>query len=124
IAVAPTSGATPRPLATAAPQPTADVAQRADAAPGTPRDVDVWTTGAKQGVGTAFTYDQPAGDANPSRVWFGITNGAITEGLYPDISLANVKSLGLLVTDGKSFVADETTDATYTVVRLDGRTPA
>src|SRR6185295_3004399 len=114
IAVAPTSSATSRPLATAAPQPTADVAQRGAAAPGKPRDVDVWTTGAKQGVGTAFTYDQPAGDANPSRVWFGITNGAITEGLYPDISLANVKSLGVLLSDGTSFLANETTAATYT----------
>jgi glucoamylase len=122
-AAPPASTVAPRPLATAAPQPTADVAQRGNAAPGKPHDADVWTTGAKQAVGTAFTYDQPAGDANPSRVWFGITNGAITEGLYPDVSLANIKSLGLLVTDGKSFVADETTDATYTVARLDGRTP-
>jgi glucoamylase len=86
--------------------------------------LDVWTPGNKQGVGTAFTYDQPAGDANPSRVWFGITNGAITEGLYPDVSQANIKSLNLLVTDGKSFLADEMRDATYQVERIDGRTPA
>ena len=86
--------------------------------------MDFWTPGNKQGVGTAFTYDQPAGDANPSRVWFGITDGAITEGLYPDVSQANIKSLGVLVSDGKSFLADETTDATYTVERLDARTPA
>jgi glucoamylase len=80
--------------------------------------------GNKQGIGTAFTYDQPAGDANPSRVWFGITNGAVTEGLYPDVSRGNLKSLGVLVTDGKSFLADEIDDATYAVERLDGRTPA
>ena len=91
---------------------------------GSPLDRDNWTAGAKQGVGTAFTYDQPAGDANPSRVWFAITDGAITEGLYPDVSLANIKSLGLLVTDGKSFVADEMADASYTIERLDGRAPA
>jgi glucoamylase len=86
--------------------------------------VDSWVPGNKQGVGTAFTYDQQPGDANPSRVWFGITAGAITEGLYPDVSQANIKSLGVLVSDGKSFLADETTDATYTIERLDARTPA
>jgi glucoamylase len=86
--------------------------------------MDTWTSGAKLGVGTAFTYDGPPGDANPSRVWFAITDGAITEGLYPDISTANLKALGLLVTDGKTFVADEMSDATYAVERLDGRTPA
>ncbi len=94
------------------------------AAPDQPIRVDSWTPGNKQGVGTAFTYDQPAGDANPSRVWFGITNGAITEGLYPDVSQANIKSLGVLVSDGASFLADEATDATYTIERLDARTPA
>jgi glucoamylase len=114
----------PSPVPTAAPLPTAAVEQRGDTAPGEPIDADNWTSGAKLGVGTAFTYDQPAGDANPSRVWFAIADGAITEGLYPDISTANLKSLHLLVTDGKSFVADEMRDATYAIERLDGRTPA
>jgi len=122
----PTSAPTvpPSPLPTAVAQPTAVVGQRGDAAPGAPIAADTWTSGAKQGVGTAFTYDQPAGAANPSRVWFAITNGAITEGLYPDVSQANIKSLNLLVTDGKSFLADEIDDATYKVERIDGRTPA
>jgi glucoamylase len=115
---------TPSPVPTAAPQPTAPVEQRGDAAPGQPIAADTWTGGAKLGVGTAFTYDQPPGETNPSRVWFAITDGAITEGLYPDIATANLKSLRLLVTDGKGFVADEMRDATYTVARLDGRTPA
>lgn len=118
--------AAPQPTAqppTAAPQPTAAPPSSGDA-PGRPFGLDVWTPGNKQAVGTAFTYDQPPGDANPSRVWFGITNGAITEGLYPDVSQANLKSLGVLVTDGKSFLADEMTDATTEVARIDGRTPA
>jgi glucoamylase len=119
---APHPTATPPP--TAAPQPTAAVAERGAAALDKPAGIDTWTSGAKLGVGTAFTYDKPAGDANPSRVWFAITNGAVTEGLYPDISTANVKALSLLVTDGKSFVSDEMSDATYGVERLDGRTPA
>jgi glucoamylase len=122
----PTSAPTalPSPLPTALAQPTAIVAQRGGAAPGAPERSDTWTSGAKLGVGTAFTYDQPPGDANSSRVWFAITNGAITEGLYPDVSTANLKALGLLVTDGKTFLSDEMTDATYSVERLDGRTPA
>jgi glucoamylase len=124
-AVAPhTPTVAPSPVPTAAPLPTTAVEQRGDAAPGEPPAADNWTGGAKLGVGTAFTYDQPPGDANPSRVWFTITDGAITEGLYPDITTANLKSLHLLITDGKSFVADEMRDATYTIARLDGRTPA
>jgi len=126
VAPAPTLAPTPTPQPTAAPaaaQPTTTLAQ-AGAAPDAPIGQDVWTPGNKQGVGTAFTYDQPAGDANPSRVWFGITDGAITEGLYPDVSQANIKSLGVLVSDGTSFLADETRDATYKIERLDGRTPA
>jgi glucoamylase len=115
---------TPQPTAApAAAQPTT-ILPPAGSAPDQPIGLDVWTPGNKQGVGTAFTYDQPAGDANPSRVWFGITDGAITEGLYPDVSQANIKSLGVLVSDGTSFLADETTDATYTIERSDARTPA
>src|SRR6266511_2185660 len=123
---APMTVLSPTPPPTVAPavaQPTTTLLP-VGAAPDQPIRVDSWTPGNKQGVGTAFTYDQPAGDANPSRVWFGITNGAITEGLYPDVSQANIKSLNLLVTDGKSFLADEIEDATYRIERIDGRTPA
>ncbi|HET9223943.1 MAG TPA: hypothetical protein VFO07_15635, partial [Roseiflexaceae bacterium] len=59
----------PSPIPTAAPLPTAAVEQRSETAPGQPIASDTWTAGAKLGVGTAFTYDQPPGDANPSRVW-------------------------------------------------------
>jgi len=116
--------ATPAPTAAPAAALPTTILPSAGSAPDQPISVDSWTPGNKQGVGTAFTYDQPAGDANPSRVWFGITDGAITEGLYPDVSRANIKSLGVLVSDGTSFLADETTDATYAIARLDARTPA
>lgn len=122
-APAPTVRPTAAPVPTAAPQPTAALPQ-SQAAPGRPLGLDVWTPGNKQGVGTAFTYGQPPGADNPSRVWFGLTDGAITEGLYPDVSQANLKSLGVLITDGRSFLADEMLDAAYTVERLDGRAPA
>src|SRR6266540_4369688 len=111
---------TSTPLPTAVAQPTSALPQNG-AAPGRPVGLDVWMPGNKQGVGTAFTYDQPPGDTNPSRVWFGITNGAITEGLYPDVSQANIKSLNVLVTDGKSFLADEIEDATYRTTEKPGR---
>mgnify|MGYP002381487142 CR=1 FL=1 len=107
---------------TAAPPPTA--APATAAAPGQPPAADMWTPGNKLGVGTAFTYDALPGAANPSRVWFGLTNGAITEVMYPDVSQANVKSLGVLVSDGKSMLSDEMTDANYTVQRLSGAAPA
>lgn len=84
----------------------------------------MWMPGNKLGVGTAFTYEAPPGAANPSRVWFGLTNGAITEVMYPDVSQANVKSLGVLVSDGKSMLSDEMTDANYTVQRLSGAASA
>src|SRR5262249_4516645 len=114
---------TSAPLPTALAQPTSSLPPNG-AAPERPVGLGVWMPGNKQGVGPAFTYDQPPGAANPSRVWFGITNGAITEGLYPDVSQANIKSLNVLVTDGRSFLADEIDDATYRIERIDGRTPA
>lgn len=94
-----------------------------DLAPGKSAAIDTWTAGNKLGMGTAFTYNQPAGEQNSSRVWFAITNGAITEGSYPEISLANVKSLRVLVLSATQLY-DEMLDAEYTVERLDGRTPA
>src|SRR5690242_10514313 len=71
----PTIAPSSAPLPTAAPaaaQPTTTLPP-AGSAPDQPIGVDSWMPGNKQGVGTAFTYDQPAGETNPSRVWFGIT---------------------------------------------------
>jgi glucoamylase len=57
-----------------------------------------WAPGDKIGVGTAYTYDQATGDEPaPSRVWFTITDGAITDLLYPAVGRGNVKELSLLV---------------------------
>lgn len=123
-AAMPTVGPTPPPTvapASAAPTPTPQILATA---PGLPAGIDLWTSGDKLGVGTAYTYEQPPGDANPSRVWFTLTAGAITDLPYPNVSQANVKALHLVVTDGATFVADEMTDATWQVERLDGRAPA
>jgi glucoamylase len=123
VAIATAAPTAPPPTAPpAAPPPTTTLPQQG-AAPGAPIASDTWTPGNKQGFGTAFTYDGPAGAGNPSRVWFTITGGAITDGLYPDVSQANLKSLGVVVA-GPGFLADETTGATVTIARLDGRAPA
>mgnify|MGYP001035879181 CR=1 FL=1 len=105
------------------PQPTR-ATEAGDVAPGMSQALDFWTSGTKLAAGTAFTYDQPPGPENPSRVWFTITDGAITEGAYPDVSQANLKALHLIVTDGRQFVADEMTDATHTISRIEGAVPA
>src|SRR5262245_4380408 len=61
--LAPSPSAQPSP-APAAAQPTTSLPP-AGSAPDRPISVDSWVPGDKQGIGTAFTYDQPAGDANP-----------------------------------------------------------
>ncbi len=61
----------------------------------------MWTPGNKLGVGTAYTYDQGGKDkAAPSRVWFEITGGAITDLLFPNVGQDNVRELSLLVAGG------------------------
>ena len=70
-----------------------------------------WTTGAKDGIGTS------AGTA--SKVWFSLTEGAMSEVYYPRVDVANVTSLQLVVTDGRTFTDREDTDTTHRVRLLD-----
>lgn len=58
-----------------------------------------WTSSAKSGVGTAY-------DAR-SRVWFTISHGIINEVYFPRVDQANIRDLGLIVTDGDSFFSEE-----------------
>jgi len=73
------------------------------AAPSGPENLPRWTTGEKYGVGTVA--DHRAEDS--SRVWFTLTEGALTELRFPRVDLMNLRTLDLLVVD-----ADE--DSTYT----------
>ncbi|WP_152041448.1 glycoside hydrolase family 15 protein [Salinigranum salinum] len=73
------------------------------AAPSGPEDRPRWTTGEKYGVGTVA--DHRAED--PSRVWFTLTEGSLTELRFPRVDLMNLRTLDLLVVD-----ADE--ESTYT----------
>jgi len=52
-----------------------------------------WTTGEKYGLGTAA--DHHADD--PSRVWFTLTEGAVTEVRFPQVDLMNLRTLDFLV---------------------------
>ena len=68
-----------------------------------PAVASTWTTGEKYGVGTAADH----GSDSPSRVWFTLTEGALTEPRFPRADLMNFRTLDFLVVD-----ADE--ESTYT----------
>ncbi len=52
-----------------------------------------WTTGEKYGLCTAADHDGP----DPSRVWFTLTEGALTEARFPRIDVMNVRTIDYLV---------------------------
>jgi glucan 1,4-alpha-glucosidase len=63
--------------------------------PSGPADRPRWTTAEKYGFGTVADYDRD----DPSKVWFTLTEGALTELRYPRVELMNVRSIDFLVTD-------------------------
>lgn len=81
-------------------------------APGGPGQSSTWTTGAKDGLGTAY-YD-PALGPSRSNVWYTLTRGVLTEVYYPDVSRANLNILQFVVTDGATFVETELDDCVHT----------
>jgi glucoamylase len=58
-----------------------------------------WTSSAKCGVGTAY--------GSHSRVWFTLSHGIVNEVYYPRVDQANIRDLGLIVTDGNEFFSEE-----------------
>jgi glucoamylase len=58
-----------------------------------------WTHGGKEGIGTAYS--------SPSRIWFTIWNGIVTEVYYPTIDRPQMRDLQFLTSDGKSFFHEE-----------------
>jgi glucan 1,4-alpha-glucosidase len=81
------------------------------AAPGAPGGHSTWTTGAKDGLGTATT--------TASKVWHTLSQGALTEVYYPTVDVANVQDLQLIVTDGSTFTDLERDATTHQIVLLD-----
>ncbi len=62
-----------------------------------------WTTGETYGIGTACDH----GSADPSRVWFTLTEGAMSEPRFPRVDLMNLRTVDFLVVDADA-------DSTYT----------
>ncbi|WP_224449625.1 glycoside hydrolase family 15 protein [Haloprofundus salilacus] len=82
-------------------------------APSGPEEWPRWTTGEKYGVGTVADHD----DEDPSRVWFTLTEGALTEVRFPRVDLMNLRTLDFLVVEadeGSSYTA-----RTYNETRRD-----
>ena len=82
-------------------------------APGAPGASANWTTGNKQGLGTSVGTD--------SKVWYTLSDGALSEVYYPSGDRANVRSLELAVTDGTTFADRESQDTTHAVRLVDAR---
>ena len=70
-----------------------DALPSAAAAPPAPTDRPRWTTGEKYGVCTAADHDA----ADASRVWFTLTEGALTEVRFPRVDLMNLRTLDFIV---------------------------
>ncbi len=72
-------------------------------APSGPTGRPRWTTGEKYGVGTVADHHA----TDPSRLWFTLTEGSLTEVRFPRVDLMNLRTLDLLVVDASE-------DETYT----------
>jgi glucoamylase len=82
---------------------------RAQTAPGAPGAPATWTSADKHGFGTAT--------ATRSRVWFTLGQGGMTEVFYPDLGTPSVRTLDLVVSDGRTF-AERDSEASRRTVRL------
>ncbi len=90
--------------------------KNSDQAPGNPGIPARWTSSAKSGVGTALN---PA-----SRVWFTLSHGIFDEIYYPRVDQACVRDMGLIVTDGNQFFAEEKRDTQSKVEYIEQGVPA
>jgi glucoamylase len=62
-------------------------------APNGPGNLPTWTTGGKEGVGTATSTE--------SKVWFTLEGGILTEVYYPRLDTADVRTLEFAVSNGQ-----------------------
>ncbi|MWG32903.1 glucodextranase DOMON-like domain-containing protein [Halomarina oriensis] len=89
-------------------------ADSASAAPLPTGGIDAtWTTGEQYGIGTVADHRSE----DPSRVWFTLSEGALTGARFPRIDLMNLRTLDFLVTDGEGYakrthVVDRTAETT------------
>ncbi len=82
-------------LATTARLDAADALPAASDGPAGPADRMHWTTGEKFGLGTVADHDA----TDPSRVWYTLTAGALTEPRFPRVDVMNLRTLDFLVVD-------------------------
>ncbi|WP_411963630.1 glycoside hydrolase family 15 protein [Haloferax sp. YSMS24] len=64
-------------------------------APTGPENRPRWTTGEKYGIGTVADH----GSDDPSRLWYTLTEGALTEVRFPRVDLMNLRTVDFLVID-------------------------
>ena len=69
-----------------------------------------WTYADKDGVGTAYSA--------PSRMWFTLLDGIVTEVYCPTVDRAQVRDLQLILTDGETFAHEERLHTTTTTEAL------
>jgi glucoamylase len=82
----------------------------AQSAPGGPGEMPTWTPAGKDGLGTSIT--------TPSKVWFTLEGGILTEVYYPRVDMADEKGLEFAVSDGKR-VWIESRDLHHSIERVD-----
>ncbi|WP_226013517.1 glycoside hydrolase family 15 protein [Halomicrobium salinisoli] len=58
-----------------------------------------WTVGEKYGFATACDH----GDADPSRVWYTLTEGAVTEVRFPRVDVMSLRTVDFVVADGDDY---------------------
>ena len=75
-----------------------------------------WTSSEKNTVCTAYSAS--------SRLWFTTSHGILNEIFYPTIDKPQTRDLGLLVTDGQTFLHEEKRDLDSTFGYIDPTAPA
>jgi glucoamylase len=78
-------------------------------APGGPGAAAVWTEADKDGFATSVP--------RTSRVWHTLDDGRLTEVFYPDLGTPSVRTLELVVSDGRTF-SQRDSDATHRSIEL------
>lgn len=84
-------------------------------APGAPGGEPRWTTSAKEGVGAAVT--------GISRVAFTLSHGILNEVYFPRPDEACLRDMGMIVTDGAGYFAEEKRDADSVVSQISPGVP-
>jgi glucoamylase len=75
-----------------------------------------WTSSEKNTVCTAYSAS--------SRLWFTTSHGILNEIFYPTIDKPQTRDLGLLITDGETFLHEEKRDLLSTFGYIDPHAPA